>query len=370
MESVDEASRRILEANGFDEQTFEGLRARLRRGEINEDTNRIRGQVRAPQAGDLRPLPAYRSTVRAELVAEGREAIAAGEVGVAILAGGMATRFGGIVKAAAEVLDGASFLDLKLADIAELAADTGGRIPVYLMTSFATAAEIAAMAAAATSTNVPVKTFPQMVSLRVKPDGDLFLDREGKPSLYAPGHGDLPDALRQSGMLSDFVGGGGKYLMMSNVDNLGATVDPAIIATHQRSGSAMTVEVADKEPGVVGGAPARVDGKLEVVEGFRFPQSFDHDSIPYMSTNTFVFDAEALTDPCELSWFAVNKKVDGVPAVQFERLVGEVSHFVSTSVVHVPCQGHESRFLPAKDPAELDRRRPVIRAMLSERGIL
>jgi UTP--glucose-1-phosphate uridylyltransferase len=44
-----------------------------------------------------------------------------GEVGAVILAGGMATRFGGVVKAAVEVLDGQSFLELKLKDLAAVA---------------------------------------------------------------------------------------------------------------------------------------------------------------------------------------------------------------------------------------------------------
>ena len=217
---------------------------------------------------------------------------------------------------------------------------------------------------------MPVETFTQMISLRVTPTGELFIGADGKPSLYAPGHGDLPDALRQSGVLDRFRAEGGRYLMMSNVDNVGATLDPAIIGAHLDGGGAITVEVADKEPGVVGGAPARVDGKLEVVEGFRFPEDFDHDSVPYLSTNTFVFDADALADPFDLTWFVVHKTVDGSPAVQFERLVGEVSHFVPTSVVHVACEGPESRFLPAKDPEELARRQPTIRAMLAARGIM
>ena len=43
-------------------------------------------------------------------------------------------------------------------------------------------------------------TFEQNVSLRLTPEGALFLDEHGQPSVYSTGHGDLPDALRRSGL--------------------------------------------------------------------------------------------------------------------------------------------------------------------------
>ena len=51
---------------------------------------------------------------------------------------------------------------------------------------------------------------------------------------------------------------------MSNVDNLTATVDPAIVGAHIAANQPLTVEVAPKEPGDRGGAPAFVDGTLQI----------------------------------------------------------------------------------------------------------
>ena len=65
-------------------------------------------------------------------------------------------------------------------------------------------------------------TFTQDLGLRLTREGALFLGDDGQPSTYAPGHGDLPDALRRSGLLSAFVAGGGKYVWIANLDNLGA----------------------------------------------------------------------------------------------------------------------------------------------------
>ena len=123
-------------------------------------------------------------------------------VGVAqvVLAGGMATRFGGVVKGAVEALDGHSFLSWKLGETARLAAALGVEIPVALMTSFQTEDETRAHVARPGACQQPL-WFSQYVSLRLDEDGELFLDG-GRPSLYAPGHGDLLDAIRRSGTLA------------------------------------------------------------------------------------------------------------------------------------------------------------------------
>ncbi|MDD9944857.1 MAG: UTP--glucose-1-phosphate uridylyltransferase [Myxococcales bacterium] len=84
--------------------------------------------------------------------------------------------------------------------------------------------------------------------------------------------------LRDSGALSRFRSQGGKVLTMSNVDNLGATLAPGVIGADLASGNEMTVEVVERRPGEPGGAPARVGGKLQIVEDFRFPQGFSLDS--------------------------------------------------------------------------------------------
>ncbi len=79
-----------------------------------------------------------------------------------------------------------------------------------------------------------IDVFPQFVSLRLTPEGQLFTEADGTNSPYAPGHGDLTFALRKSGMLEKFRSAGGRILMMSNVDNLGATLDPALVADRSK----------------------------------------------------------------------------------------------------------------------------------------
>ena len=369
-QEIDAQTAQLLQRYGFEDIPFDSLRERLAKGELGATQNRITGKVEPPDEGDLQALPPLGGDVRRVLSERGEEAMRRGEVAAVILAGGMATRFGGVVKAAVEVLDGKSFLELKLEDVRGVAERADATIPVYLMTSFATDEAIRQMAEPLSTGRCPIKTFPQFISLRVTPEGSLFRDGSDSLSPHAPGHGDLSFALRRSGILKDFRDRGGRVLMMSNVDNLTATLDPAIIGAHLESGAALTAEMAPKEPGDKGGAPARVDGKAQIVEAFRFPEDFDQERIPVFNTNTFVLDAEAIDVDFPLTWFAVNKTVDGKPAVQFERLVGELTAFVDPAFLRVERHGPDARFQPIKTPDDIDKELSDIVKALKARGSL
>ncbi|MGB5413052.1 MAG: hypothetical protein WBN01_00295 [Polyangiales bacterium] len=107
---IDAATAQLLQRYGFEDIPFEKLKQQMLRGELGEAQNRIRGKVEPPEGGDLQALPPLGSDLRRALTERGQEAMRRGEVAAVILAGGMATRFGGVVKAAVEVLDGRSFL--------------------------------------------------------------------------------------------------------------------------------------------------------------------------------------------------------------------------------------------------------------------
>lgn len=365
-ERIPEAIAEMLQKHRFDEELFDALRERLKAGEMGPRENRITSDLSAPGDGGWTSLPGPGTQERKELEAVGERAIQQGKVGVVILNGGMATRFGGVVKCAVPVVDDRSFLDLKLTDIRVRGE---GRVRIFLMNSFSTDTLTKELTQQLGMSD-HVRHFTQGIMLRATPEGELFFDAEGQPSPYAPGHGDLTDSLRASGALSEFIGSGGELLLMSNVDNLGATLDPAIIGAHLSLGGEVTVELVEKNPGDKGGAPALVDGRLEIVEGFRFPEDFDQDSIPVFNTNTFVFDARALDHDFELTWFAVNKKVESSPVVQFERLAGELTSFLTSKYLLVPREGNFGRFLPVKDPEELERRVPAIREVLKTHRVL
>jgi len=295
-------------------------------------------------------------------------AIERGELAVVVLAGGMATRMGGVVKGLVEAVPGMTFLDARLAEREHWERLAGSPLPMWLMTSHATDHPIRE-ALGDRLDGERVAVFRQGASLRLTPEGRLFREQDGAPSLHATGHGDLPDALRRSGLLERFVSGGGRYLWLANLDNLGAAVDPLVLGWHLGHDAPLTVEVVAKEPGDRGGIPVRLDGRPVVLENFRLPAGFDEDEVPVFNTNTFLVDAEPLLDiDMPWTWFRVEKTVDGRPAIQFERLVGELTSYVDSRFVKVPRSGTASRFLPAKDWDELERHRDQIAARL--RGFL
>ena len=71
-----------------------------------------------------------------------------------------------------------------------------------------------------------------------------------------------------------------------------------------------------------------------------------------------------------LTWFAVRKKVEGHEAVQFERLVGELTAFLPSGFLRVERHGVDGRFQPVKDPEEMSLRLPEIVQLLEARQVL
>jgi UTP--glucose-1-phosphate uridylyltransferase len=374
--------RRHLDESGFDAERLVALarplwaRAHVPSGAASaqkDERNRVRGTVEAPRAQDILDAPQPGSPEYAALEAAGLDAIRRGELALCVLAGGMATRMGGVVKALVEAFDGRTFLDLRLRENAAWSARAGRPVPLWLMTSDATDAPTRE---ALQKANAPahVATFRQDLGLRLTPEGSLFRDAHGAPSTYAPGHGDLPDALRRSGLLERFVASGGRTVWIANLDNLGASIDPALLGLFERTGADVMVEVASKEAGDRGGIPAWADTpngrRLQVLEEFRLPPGFDAASVRVFNTNTFLVRAEALLHaPIHWTWFEVEKKVDGRTAVQFERLLQEVTAAMPAAYVRVPREGTAARFLPVKDHEELARRREAIRQVAMSRGM-
>ena len=347
---------RGLEQHGFRPERLLEWAAMISAG---QDRNRVRGEVLPPASGDVAQPPRPGSAEGERLHKVGLEALAGGQVALAVLAGGMATRMGGVVKALVEVVPGSTFLDMRLAERAAWADRSGGRVRLWAMTSHATDAAVReALEGRVEGDDVAV--FQQAASLRLTPQGRLFLDAEGNPSAHATGHGDLPDALRRSGLLDRFLEEGGRYVWVANLDNLGAGIDPLLLGWHIEHPAPLTVEVAGKLDDV-GGIPVRWDGRPVVLEDFRLPEGFDRDSVDVFNTNTLLVDARSLAS-LDMAWtyFTVVKQVEERPAIQFERLVGELTSGLDTRFVKVPRSGPASRFLPVKDTAELDARRAEI----------
>lgn len=354
--------RHHFDATGFVE------RARRLSGEVSH-SNLVQGKLEPPGEGDVVELPPEGSPEARALFDLGLNALREGQAAFVVMAGGMATRMGGVIKALVEVLPGQRFLDLRLNERSTLERRAGRRVPLWIMTSDATEQGIREALGARIDPDY-LDTFVQCLAPRLTPEGELFRDDAGNVSLHAPGHGDLPDALVKSGLLGRFVERGGRYVTVTNIDNLGASLDPTILGFHIQHGKPVTCEVVDKVDTDRGGIPVRVDGHPMVLEEFRIPESFDPKTVRVFSTNTFHFHAPTLLRlALDWTYFTVEKMVDGRKAIQFERLINEVTSALPTQYLRLPRTGRESRFLPVKDWKELEKRLDEITLVARDRGM-
>lgn len=100
-------------------------------------------------------------------------------------------------------------------------------------------------------------------------------------SWYPPGHGDVYDSFYNSNLLSEFIAAGKEFVFISNIDNLGATVDFGILdfllngAGHKGGASTnggtvapeFVMEVTDKtRADVKGGTLVMYEEKLRLLE--------------------------------------------------------------------------------------------------------
>jgi len=321
--------------------------------------------ISRPPQGAFSFPPAENTQDREEAAAEGREAIAEGSVGVLVLNGGMATRFAGVVKGVDVHVLGKSFLYWKLAQ----ARAQGPAVPVFVMNSPFTD-EVTRRHLDETGLSGPsVRLFVQSVYPRERPDGTPFVDPEGKPSMAGRGHGDMLESFQKSGMLDEFERMGCRTLMVSNVDNLGAMLDPVMVGMHLARKKPVTVEVARRKPSHKGGIIASVRGRVQVFEGFRWPDGFDLEGYDFFNTNTFYLDRQVLVSPPALALHTVVKEVGGQSVIQREKILGEVTEFLDAGFLVVPDEGEGSRFIPVKTPQELEASLEVIRRVLGKWGL-
>lgn len=282
------------------------------------------------------------------------------------LNGGLGTSMGlEIPKGLLEVRQGLSFLDLTRMQIEVLRQSSGSNLPLLLMNSFHTRGPSLQRLGPFDNGGLPLD-FLQSKVPKVRQDNLEPVALAAHPELEwcPPGHGEIYAALRGNGGLELLLTAGYRYAFVSNVDNLGATLDPALLHWFSQSGLDFAMEVtARTEQDKKGGHLARLKrGPLVLRERSQcaqadLPQFEDIQRHRFFNTNNLWLRLEALRDqPLPRLPLIVNRKTvdptdpSSTPVFQLESAMGAaISAFQKTQAIEVP----RRRFLPVKTLGDL-----------------
>ncbi|MEW6071748.1 MAG: UTP--glucose-1-phosphate uridylyltransferase [Planctomycetota bacterium] len=335
----------LLAAHGHDPAEQEAIRAELRSGRLGLAQNRLPATTLIEDVRRADVLDATRlGDARAS--AEGRELLAAGAAAVVTLAAGTGSRWthgAGVVKALHPFCRLAgrhrSFLEVHLAKSRRTSELAGHLLPHVVTTSYLTHAPLERAIASRPGLAYagPLRLSPgRTVGLRMIPmvrdlrfaweempqqlldeqaqkvreslhaaliawakgegEGEDYTDNLPLQCLHPVGHWfEVPNLLRNgvlAGLLAERPAL--RFLMLHNVDTVGADVDPALLALHARSGAALTFEVIPRRIEDLGGGLARVNGRPRLVEGLALPREEVEFELSFYNTMTTWIDVDRL----------------------------------------------------------------------------
>jgi len=333
---------------------------------LRDETGLISEESIAP-AGDLPKadkLPAVNGT---DLLAQ---------TVIVKLNGGLGTGMGlQGAKSLLAVREGVNFLDLMVRQTLSLREKSGTKVRLLLMNSFSTSEDTLAHLqryaeqglADAGEVEMMQNMVPKIDAETLKP---VAWPSDPEQEWCPPGHGDLYPAMVGSGWLDRLLHEGVKYAFVSNSDNLGAILDPALLAFFAESGAPFMMEVtrrtaADKKGGHL--AMRKSDGRLLLREVAQCPDAdldeFQNiDKHQYFNTNSLwlnleklkaqlTADSGALPLPMIKNRKTVDPRDPKSPSVfQLEIAMGSaIECFEGALAVEVP----RSRFAPVKTTADL-----------------
>jgi hypothetical protein len=125
-------------------------------------------------------------------------------------------------------------------------------------------------------------------------EGSDYVDNLPMQCLHPVGHWyEIPNLLR-NGVLRDLLVQQPqlRYLMLHNIDTLGADVDPGLLGYHIDQGAGMTVEVITRRLEDRGGGLARINGQLRLIEGLALPREEIEFKLSYYNSATMWLDID------------------------------------------------------------------------------
>ncbi len=357
----------VLKENGFDPIQHERIRSALRAGQIGLAQNRL---PISSSIEDVKPdqMLDARHGVSESLRRKGEEALAAGQVAVVTLAGGAGSRWtkgAGVVKGLSPFCRLAdrhrTFLEVHFAKSRRTAELFGYTVPHVVTTSYLThqPTEEHLLAQGNYGYEGPLYlSRGRSVGLRMVPmvrdlhfaweetsqqrldaqaekvrassraalvdwaqrsgEGSDYIDNLPLQCLHPVGHWyEIPNLLL-NGLLLKMLDDRPnlRYLMVHNVDTVGANLDPDVLGLHITREAKMTVEVISRRIDDRGGGLARVDGHIRLVEGMALPYEELEFELSYYNSNTFWIDIDALLQVFGLDRIALKDSAKVTAAVR------------------------------------------------------
>ncbi len=295
---------------------------------------------------------------------------ALGNTVVIKLNGGLGTSMGlDIPKSLLQVREGLNFLDIASRQIIALNSQWGKNIPLILMNSFNTqdaSLKHLSRYEQELRNDIPDSFLqhrvPKVLRENLKP---AHWPNNPELEWNPPGHGDLYLALSESGLLKQLLHRDFRYAFVSNIDNLGATLDMGLLGFFAEKGFSYMLEGADRTPMDKKGGHLAIradDGHLVLREAAQCPEqdmkSFqDIERHHFFNTNNIWIDLQALQDliasnngffelPLIRNAKTLDPRDNSSPKVyQLETAMGSaINIFPKAAAVRVD----RSRFLPVK----------------------
>lgn len=336
------------------------------------ETSHQSGLLSEDSIDSVRDLPRYEDIISAGDPAVDKDLLS--KTVLLKLNGGLGTGMGlEKAKSLLPVRGEDTFLDLIVRQVLAVRSQTGSPLRFVLLNSFSTSADTLAHLTRYPELGDP-KALELMQNKVPKIDAATMQPASwpADPALEwcPPGHGDIYPAILGSGLLQKLIEEGFRYLFVSNSDNLGATLDPAILRWFDASGRAFLMEVtartaADRKGGHL--AIRSADGQLVLRELAQCPEEdleafqdiFRH---RYFNTNNLWLRLDHLAEalkanggllplPVIRNQKTVDPRDKKSPAVvQLETAMGAaIECFQDAGALVVP----RSRFAPVKTTADL-----------------
>ncbi|XP_049428497.1 UTP--glucose-1-phosphate uridylyltransferase-like isoform X1 [Epinephelus fuscoguttatus] len=265
-----------------------------------------------------------------------------------------------------------TFLDLTVQQIEHLNKTFNAEVPLVLMNSFNTDEDTNKILQKYKHHRVKIHTFNQSRYPRINKESllpiakNMGMSGENGEAWYPPGHGDIYASFSNSGVLDKLIADGKEYIFVSNIDNLGATVD-LFILHHLMSQPAdrrceFIMEVTDKtRADVKGGTLIQYEDHLRLLEIAQVPKAHVDEfksvtKFKIFNTNNLWISLPAIKrlhekNAMDLEIIVNPKTLDGgLNVIQLETAVGAaIKSFNNAMGVNVP----RSRFLPVKTSSDL-----------------